>query len=63
MEKKVGEEWIEIAFKDLRKGDIFRMFEDDEKKEPCRGIKGETEFVAYSDPEEVNGILGIKIEP
>jgi len=57
VEKKVGDQWIEVEFEDLKKGDIFRMFDDDEgKREICKTKKGETEFVADSDPKEI-GVL------
>ena len=41
VEKKVGDQWIEVEFEDLKKGDIFRMFDDDEgKREICKTKKG-----------------------
>lgn len=54
-------EWVECEFTDLKKDDSFRMFDDDGSI--VEDDKGNTEFVALSDP-YINdiGILEIEIE-
>jgi hypothetical protein len=55
--------WESIEFEDLRKGMIFRMFEaTGELVEKVIGNKGDTDFVAISDPYMADGILQIEIE-
>ena len=50
--------WEYIEFSDLRKGDVFRLWDDDE---PDVLIDGRHDVcVALSDPEESDGVLGIE---
>lgn len=42
--------WLSIEFEDLKKGDIFRLFEDDEKTELVKGKEGHVNFIVLSLP-------------
>jgi hypothetical protein len=53
--------WQSIEFKDICKGDIFRLFES--TGEPVIDNNGKTEFVAKSEPYITSdGVLGVDIE-
>lgn len=47
VEIKNNEEWKEIEFSELKKGETFRMFEPD--GEPVKDLNNRTEFLATSD--------------
>jgi len=49
VEVKRGEKWVRIDFKDLKKGDIFRMFDPD-TGEPHIDDKGRTQWEVISEP-------------
>jgi hypothetical protein len=51
--------WHDIEFKELKDGDIYRMFES--TGEPVKDNNGETEFVADSDAFEKDGVWTIAI--
>ena len=53
VEKLLYGSWIEVRLKDLRKGDIFRMFEGDGEQEPVMDINNDIIFIASSDPYKV----------
>lgn len=60
---KNNNEWIERQFKDIKKGDIFKAYDDDE---PVTDEDGNTEFIAVSDPniyEVGEDLLSIDVEP
>lgn len=48
VEKKDGTDWIRCRLAEIKKGDIFRMFEDDE---PVI-FNSKTEFIALSDADK-----------
>lgn len=47
VQKKVNLKWVDIDFKDIKKGDIFRMFKS--TGEPVVGDKNDTMFEVISD--------------
>lgn len=60
---KNNNEWIERQFQDIKKGDIFKAYDDDE---PVTDEDGNTEFIAVSDPniyEVGEDLLSIDVEP
>ena len=50
VEKLIDGEWIEIDFRFLEKGDIFRFFDDEEKTKPVIAEDGATKFEALGMP-------------
>ncbi len=53
--------WVEIQFKELKKGDRFRMLDPD-TKDLFISDKNNTEFIASSEPyENEDGILTVDI--
>ncbi len=47
-------QWVECRTEDLRVGESFRMWEDDQ---PVIGYDGVTkEYIVYSKPEQVHGV-------
>jgi|GEM_PF-6815067 len=59
VEVKNGDGWISVkGICDVKKGDVFRMFEDSDKTKPVywKGKNGaEAEFIAMSDPHPWSG--------
>ena len=49
-EKLIDDEWIEIDFRFLEKGDVFRLFDDEEKTKPVIAEDGATKFEALGVP-------------
>lgn len=47
-----GEDWVTTTFEDLKKDDIFRLFDPPEHKPVTWQyvMNGQTKFKAYSDP-------------
>ena len=57
----VDGEWLPIEFKNIKKGDTFRLFES--TGEPALGEDGGTEFIAASNPYITkDGVDGIDIK-
>jgi len=52
--------WFPILFKDLHKGDTFRMFES--TGEPVIGDKNDTDFIATSEPYVTDDVLTINVK-
>lgn len=52
--------WFPILFKDLHKGNTFRMFES--TGEPVIDDKGNTDFIAISEPYLSNNTLTINVK-
>jgi hypothetical protein len=53
-----NEQWESISFRELKKGDKFRLYDDGEQVVS----KGETEFTAHTDPyPNKRGIFTIEI--
>jgi hypothetical protein len=53
-------DWIPITFENLHKGDLFRMFES--TGEPVIDDKGNTDFIAISEPYLSNNTLTINVK-
>ena len=53
--------WLSCKMSELKIGDTFRMFEGPDSVRVEDGY-GRTEWVVSSDPEEVDGVWGVKIE-
>jgi hypothetical protein len=50
-------QWVDVAFRDLKKGDVFRLFEPD-----GRLVDGDEEVTAASDAYETNGVWSIQCD-
>jgi hypothetical protein len=61
VDKWILDQWILVQFFDLRKGDIFRMFEDEARTEPVKDKEGNIVSVATSDPykDYSNSVVGV----
>ena len=49
-ERLTDGEWVQIDFKLLENGDIFRLFDDEEKTKPVTAEDGATKFKALGVP-------------
>lgn len=57
----INDEWLPIEFKNIKKGDTFRLFES--TGEPVLSEDGDTEFIAISNPYITKGgVDGIDIK-
>lgn len=57
----INDEWLPIEFKNIKKGDTFRLFES--TGEPVLSKDGDTEFIAISNPYIAKGgVDGIDIK-
>ena len=57
----IDNEWKVINFEDIKKDDIFRLFESDNK--PVINLNNNTSFKALTDAyiDGVNGVLTVKV--
>lgn len=53
--------WTDIQFTDLKRGDIFRMF-DPPDNTPVVGVEGGTEFLATSEVIVKDGVNSIRVQ-
>jgi len=61
VEKQVGDTWVQLRMEELQVGDIFRMFEGDELKEPVVGEQGDSIWIVTEPPapRDRDGILAV----